>query len=96
MTIPKKMLRYAQHDIERQHDVGALVPEDLFEGKVLYRAEGGDEGGVEIIFTTQEPVVIFPVLDPFLLEGFDILQSHVLDSIKNGFITALGKAEIPE
>lgn len=40
MTIPKKMLRYAQHDIERQHDVGALVPEDLFEGKVLYRAEG--------------------------------------------------------
>lgn len=34
------MLRYAQHDIERQHDVGALVPEDLFESKVLYRAEG--------------------------------------------------------
>ena len=95
MTIPKKMLRYAQHDIERQHDVGALVPEDLFEGKVLYRAEGGDEFGVEIALPAKEAVDIFTTLNPLLLEGLDIRERHVLDRLENGLFTALGKTEFP-
>ena len=72
-----------------------LVPEDLLKGEMLYGAEGGDEFGVEVALPAKEAIDIFPVLDPLLLEGFDIRESHILYGLEHRLITALGKAELP-
>ena len=73
-----------------------LIPEYILESEMLDWAESGDELGVKITLTAEEAVDILPVLNPLLLESFHVSEGHVLDSLEDRFVTALGKTQIPQ
>ena len=70
-----------------------LESEDFLEGDGLHGTEGLEEVLVDVCRIAEYSVIVIVPVQPFFLEGLDILESHIADGFEDGLVFRLGNAQ---